>query len=78
MISYTISKEQAEKVAQSFPGKLSPMTARLALYGVPELTPCWVFRAEYEGEMTGATFDVYLSLLGRVLKIPPKSKMPES
>jgi hypothetical protein len=75
--SYITAREQAEKVAQSFPGSLSPLRTQLALFGAPELTPCWVFRAEYADAMTGATFDVYVSLLGSVLKIPPKSKMPE-
>jgi hypothetical protein len=74
--SYAISKGRAQKVAESFPGSLSSMRTHLALYGVPELTPCWVFSAEYEDVLTGATFDVYVSLLGKVLKIPPKSKAP--
>jgi len=74
--SYAISKERAQKVAESFPGFLSPMKTQLALYGDPELTPCWVFRAEYEDVLTGATFDVYVSLFGKVLKIPPQSKAP--
>ena len=75
-LSYSISKERAQKVAQSFPGPLSPLNTQLALYGVPELTPCWVFRAEYEDAITGSTFDVYVSLFGKVLKIPSKSKAP--
>lgn len=75
--SYTKSKEQAKKVAQSFAGPLSPMKTQFILYIDHELTPCWVFRAEYEDVITGATFDVYVSLLGKVIEIPPKSKMPE-
>jgi len=73
--SYLIAKEKADMVAKSFPGNLSPMSAQLALFGAPELTPCWVFRAEYYDLMTGATFDVYISLLGKVTKVPPYSKV---
>ena len=74
--SYLIAKNKADMVAQSFLGNLSPMSAQLALFGGPELTPCWIFRAEYYDLMTGATFDVYVSLLGKVLKVPPHSKAP--
>jgi len=75
-ISYAISKGRAEQVAESFPGTLSPLNTHLVLYGDPELTPCWVFSAEYDNAYTGATFDVYVSFFGKVLKIPPKSKAP--
>ena len=75
-ISYAISKGRAQQVAKSFPGALSPLNVHLVLFGDPELTPCWVFTAEYDNVYTGATFDVYVSFFGRVLKIPPKSKAP--
>jgi hypothetical protein len=73
--SYSIAERQAEKVAQSYPGPLSPLKAQLALYGIPGPTPCWVFRAEYSDAITGAMFEVYVSLLGNIIKIPPRSKV---
>jgi hypothetical protein len=75
-ISYAISKGRAQQVAESFSGPLSPLNTHLVLFGDPELTPCWVFIAEYENVITGATFDVYVSFFGKVLKIPPKSRVP--
>jgi hypothetical protein len=75
-LSYSSSKKVAQEVADSFPGELSPLKANIVLFGSSDLTPCWVFTAEYEDQLTGATFDVYVSLLGKPLKIPPKTKMP--
>jgi len=75
--SYLEAKKQAKKVVQSFPGQLSPLSTQLVLFGSPNNFPCWVFRAEYSDLMTGATFDVYVSLWGNVFKIPPLSDMPE-
>ena len=76
-VSYLNAKVKADRVAKSFPGQLSSMSAQLAISGNTDLTPCWVFRTEYSDLTTGATFDVYISLLGNVLKIPPYSKAPE-
>lgn len=75
--SYLIAKQQAQKVAQSHPSSLSDFSTQLALFGSPELTPCWVFSADYAELMTGCTFDVYVSFYGKVLKVPPYSKNPQ-
>ena len=34
--------------------------------------PCWLFSGTYLDALTGATFDVYVSLLGKVFKTTPK------
>jgi len=75
--SYKIAKGKAKKVVETFPGQLSPLNAQLALFNSSSFPPCWIFRAEYENLMTGATFDVYVSLSGRIIMIPPKAKYPE-
>jgi hypothetical protein len=76
-LSYIVAKRKALKVAASFKGNLSPFNSQLVLFGPPEITPSWAFRAEYSDLMTGSTFDVYVSLLGEVIKIPPKSEFPK-
>ena len=75
--SYSIAIKSAKKVEQSFKGNLSPLGTRFIPYGIPEITPCWVVRSEYSDLYTGATFDVYVSLSGKVLRVPPQSKIPE-
>jgi hypothetical protein len=75
LFSYAKSKGQANRAARSFTGQLSPMKTQLALYGDPEVAPCWIFRAEYKGPNSDGTFYVYVSLLGKVKKISSKSKL---
>jgi len=75
--SYSVAIRQAKKVEQSFSGNLSPLGTRLIPFGIPGITPCWVVRSEYSDLYTGATFDVYVSLFGKVLRVPPQSKAPE-
>ena len=76
-LSYINAKEKANLVAKTFTGNLSPFTTQLfILGGNTNLPPCWIFRAEYYDLITGATFDVYVSIFGKVLKVPPKSKAP--
>ena len=76
LASYFVAEEKAAQVANSFPGSLGSIETQFALHGLPKLTPCWVMRSEYANQMTGATFDVYVSFWGKVLKVPPMSKMP--
>lgn len=76
--SYSIAMKQAEKVANTYPGRLSKFSTNLILFGTPNpKPPFWYCRAEYSDAITGATFDVYVSLTGKVIKIPPHSKMPQ-
>ena len=69
--SYSVSKGRAERIAQASKMPISPLKGGLIVLVDDEFLPCWVFRGEYENAMTGATFDVYVSLFGRVLKGPP-------
>ncbi len=64
--SYSCAKGKAEVVAQSCYYSISPLKAHLALFGNSELTPCWLFSAEYDqkGILSGSTFDVYVSFTG--------------
>ena len=68
--SYLVAKNSANNVALAYEGSLSPLKGQLVLFGDDPLTPCWVFRAEYGNVITGATFDVYVSFFGKVLKKP--------
>ncbi len=68
--SYFIAKSRAIDIATTFDGSLSPLRGDLALFGEESLAPCWIFKAEYSNAMTGATFDVYISFWGKVLKQP--------
>ena len=68
--SYLVAKNRAYNVAIAFEGSLSPLKGQLVIFGGDPLAPCWVFRGEYSNVMTGATFDVYVSFFGEVLKKP--------
>lgn len=70
ILSYSISKKRAECVVQKYPElSISPLKGRLILFIDDEWRPCWLFIGEYNNVLTGMTFDVYVSLFGRVL--PP-------
>ena len=71
-LSYSVSKERAERIAHESKIPISPLKGKLIVFIDNEFLPCWVFRGEHENAMTGATFDVYVSLFGRVLKGPPR------
>lgn len=68
--SFLVAKNRADNVAIAFEGSLSPLKGQLVIFGDDPLFPCWVFRGEYSNVMTGATFDVYVSFFGKVLKKP--------
>jgi hypothetical protein len=74
LISYVVAKTKAHKVAAQFAGDLSPLKGRLVLFVDGNFVPLWIFRAEYEQALTGATFDVYVSLCGTELQPPGHSK----
>ena len=74
-LSYSVSKEQAEEVAQRHQGSVSPLKGQLVLFIGDDFSPCWVFRGEYEDALTGATFDVYVSVFGRIIRAPSKGQL---
>jgi len=69
-LSYSIAKGRAEEVAKRFPGNLSPLKSHLVLSIGNDFKPCWIFQAEYNDLLTGSTFDVYITLFGKVFKKP--------
>jgi hypothetical protein len=69
--SYLIAKRSAEKIRESYAGEVSQLKGHLIIFHANKLVaPYWVFRGEYANLMTGATFDVYVSLLGNVQTVP--------
>lgn len=70
LLSYSASKSRAEIIAQNFRVPISPLEGHLVLFIDNEFSPCWIFIGEFESAITGATFDVYVSLFGKVLKVP--------
>ncbi len=62
--SYSIAKTIAEKNVQNYHGAISPLKSQFVLFIDNELNPCWVFRSEYNDALTGATYDVYVTLFG--------------
>ena len=72
--SYLKSKEQAEMIAQECPLAVSPMRGQLILFMNGDFKPCWMFRGEYKEQITGATFDVYVSIFTKVLIVHGKEE----
>jgi len=70
LISYSVSKSRAETIAQNYRVPISPLEGRLIIFMDSKLKPCWIFVGEYEGAISGATFDVYMSFFGEVLNAP--------
>jgi hypothetical protein len=68
--SFLISQNTAEKIRKNLNNEVSHLKGQLVLFQNDSFNPCWVFRGEYALVMTGATFDVYVSLTGDVLKVP--------
>lgn len=71
-LSYSVSKRRAQAIAEFSKGPISPLKGQLVLFIGDDFVPCWIFRGEYNDVMTGATFDVFVSLFGNVLIIPYK------
>ena len=69
-LSYSTSKRRAETIALGSKAPISPLEGQLVLFIGDDFIPCWVFRGEYKYAITGATFDVYVSIFGRVFKKP--------
>ena len=68
--SFYISKNNASEIASKSDASLTPLDGQLILFQNDKFSPCWVFRWEYSDKMTGATFDVYTTLMGNVFKSP--------
>jgi hypothetical protein len=68
--SFLIAKRSAEKVRESYAGEVSQLKCHLIIFHDGEFAPYWLFIGEYANLMTGATFDVYVSLLGNVQTVP--------
>lgn len=71
--SYFYSFKKAEKIKDTYEGSLSPLHGRLIIFRNDKIKPQWVFSAEYEKLITGATFDINISLFGKVIQQPPKT-----
>jgi len=69
-LSYTTSKEKAAELARNQSVQISPLKGNLVLIIGDKFSPCWLFRGENEKALSGATFDVYVSLFGRVINTP--------
>jgi hypothetical protein len=74
ILSYSVSKVHANRIVRESKMPVSPLKGRLIVFIDDEFLPCWLFRGEFENAMTGATFDVHVSLFGRVLKSPPHTE----
>jgi len=77
--SFLIAKSRAEKVKESYiyagkvsPGEVSQLKGYLMLFDNDKFAPCWLFTGEYVkvNVLTGAKFDVFVSLLGNVQRVP--------
>lgn len=71
-LSYSKALKSAKNISQYDSEQISPLKGNLILFINDEFSPCWIFRGEYKYLMTGATFDVHVSLFGHVFKEPPK------
>ncbi len=72
--SFINAQNKAEKIKTTFEGNLSELKGRLILFENKKLSPSWYFSAEYADFITGATFDIEISILGDVIRQPPKTK----
>ena len=74
-LSYSISKKHAEAVRDDYQRdyhlSISPLKGHLMLGIDGKLSPFWFFNGEYLDAITGCTFDVYVSLFGKIFKTPP-------
>lgn len=71
-ISYSISKERANAFLekQTYKEQISPLRGQLVVFVNGKFNPCWIFRGEFKDAITGATFDVYVSLSGELCTMP--------
>ena len=65
---------KANKIRDTFVGNLSELKGSLVLFESEKFRPYWGFNAEYTDIMTGATFDIDISIFGKVIRQPPKTK----
>ena len=72
--SFMDAQNKAKKIENSFEGNLSPLRGSLILFKNGRLRPSWLFSAEYSDLMTGARFDINISIFGKVIRQPPKNK----
>lgn len=75
-ISYSISKTRTENIMLNYHMPISSLKSQLVIFMGDEFSPCWIFRGEYENAITGATFDVYVSLFGNVISFPESRMGP--
>ena len=54
------------------------MKGHLILFVDGEFDPCWIFMGEHQTALTGGTFDVYVSLFGKVIDTPGKNRQGQS
>lgn len=71
-ISYSVSRVRAEAIARPYAKSISPLRGQLILFIDNQFNPCWLFRAKYNEALTGATFDVYMSIFGTQIKSKKK------
>ena len=65
-LSFLLAKRSAEKIRESYRDEVSQLKSYLVIFHDNKFAPYWLFKGEYANLMTGATFDVYVSLLGNV------------
>ena len=71
-LSYAGSKERAESVEPYYRALNSQLMGQLILFIGDVFSPYRISIGEHKYVLTGVTFDVYVSLFGRVLNDPSK------
>lgn len=67
-VSFSISRKQANLVAERYRDIISPLKGELVLFIDGDFRPCWVFRGEPKELLSGSTYDVYVSLTGKIIQ----------
>ncbi len=73
-ISYYLARKNAKSIVKGNTN-LSSLRGNLVLYIDNKLKPCWLFKAEHNFILTGGTFDIYVSFMGKIIKIPNGNKL---
>ncbi len=68
-VSFYFAKNNAKNLVE-YKTNLSPLKGTLVLFINGKFRPCWLFKAEHNSLLTGGTFDIYVSLIGEIIKKP--------
>jgi hypothetical protein len=73
-VSFFNAQRKAVNITNNFEDSLSSLKGRLILFENKALKPQWLFSAEYNEIITGTTFDIQISMFGKVTKQPALTK----